>query len=100
MTAPPTIQRTLTDVLADLLRRARAQPGTPQRATLAGGLGIAIQVTAGQVHLQLTRTGNAPPSAKEIETIVNHWPETGLLTRTEPVRFTRHYLQTIIGPAD
>lgn len=66
---------TLRDTIADLIQRAAAQPGRPQRAFLRGGLRIDLLFQDGQTHLQISRA-RVDPSATEWDVTLANFPYT------------------------
>ena len=64
----------LTSIIRRNINAAKLNPNLPSRETLRGGLRISIMFTGQAFNLQLDRVGAKPPSFKEWETVLGHWP--------------------------
>lgn len=63
----------LAKTLDQLVKRAEAHPGEPQRQPLSKGLRVDVMIKDGQTYLQISRD-NIWPSPKEWSTVARDFP--------------------------
>lgn len=81
--------------LAQLVNKAQAAAGQPQRLTLRRGLRVDVLITGDKTMLQISRV-DVQPSERELKIVLRDWPGTVPASAAASVKRTyyagRHYL--------